>query len=447
MTTTETSEMSLIATNQTTEMEISLTPVEDASLNPALEMSLIATNQAIEMEIPLIPVEDASLNLEAIKRTRVDSPLELREESPKKSQKQFNQDKGQRVPDASLMEMIEEVRRQQLNSEKKVSEQMKSIQQQLLDTEKKNLALTKTIMVLEAKIVSTQKTLASVQKTVNVLPQKEKIVPPVTQTSPKMTEEEEEVKMREGFDYGHMKGNEGWTTLPVESQKKSVPSKTEEHPQKVEITSTTSTGRPSITSPQLKSFVKAVKMSQAQFIEKTRKVIQLVKDPCLSLLQKEECDEKVEITSMTIKIRLNTKGQTCPLVSARKIIEQTVGKLPLSISVISPTLFQILYKTEDTVSFQKLLIPNRIETVEAKKENFQHWDINRIAQLYLRGYFKELARAALQDLTTPTVELVLARATELVKLNMQNKLMQKRWLFNIQKDKIAFLTTAVDMTL
>jgi hypothetical protein len=188
-------------------------------------------------------------------------------------------------------------------------------------------------------------------------------------------------------------------------------------------------------------------MSQAQFIEKTRKVIQLVKDPCLSLLQKEECDEKVEITSMTIKIRLNTKGQTCPLVSARKIIEQTVGKLPLSISVISPTLFQILYKTEDTVSFQKLLIPNRIETVEAKKENFQHWDINRIAQLYLRGYFKELARAALQDLTTPTVELVLARATELVKLNMQNKLMQKRWLFNIQKDKIAFLTTAVDMTL
>jgi hypothetical protein len=92
-------------------------------------------------------------------------------------------------------------------------------------------------------------------------------------------------------------------------------------------------------------------------------------------------------------------------------------------------------------------MPNRIEEVEAKKEDFQHWDINRIAHLYLRGYFKELARAALQDLTTPTVELVLARATELVKLNMQNKLMQKRWLFNIQKDKIAFLTTAVDMTL
>jgi hypothetical protein len=307
---------------------------------------------------------------------------------------------------------------------------------------------------LKVKISNTQKTLAYVQRSVNVLPQKEKIVPPVTQISPKMTEEEEEMKKREGFDYGSMKGNEGWPTLPVESQKKSVPSKTEEPTQEEEIMSTTPARRPAKALPHPTSFINAVKsgiptsqMSQAQFIEKTRKVIQLVENPCLSLLQKEKCDEKVEITSMTIRMKLNTKGQTCPLVSVRKIIQQTVGIQPLSISVISPTLFQILHKKEDTVSFQKLLIPSGIEVVEAKKENFQHWDINRIAQLYLRGYFKELARAALQDLTTPTVELVLVRAAELVKSKMQNKLMQKRWLFNIQKDKMAFQQAAMDMIL
>ena len=118
---------------------------------------------------------------------------------------------------------------------------------------------------------------------------------------------------------------------------------------------------------------------------------------------------------------------------------------PLSLSVISPTSFQILHKKGDSVSFQKLLIPSMIELVEAKKENFQQRDINRIAQLYLRGYFKELARAALQDLPTPTVELVLTRAAELVKSKFQNKLLQKKWLFNIQKDKIAFQPVVMEM--
>jgi hypothetical protein len=86
-----------------------------------------------------------------------------------------------------------------------------------------------------------------------------------------------------------------------------------------------------------------------------------------------------------------------------------------------------------------------IELVEAKKDNFQLRDINRIAQLYLRGHFKELARAAIQDLPTPTVELVLARAAEIVKSKFKNKLMQRKWLFNIQRDKIAFQPTVMEI--
>jgi hypothetical protein len=148
---------------------------------------------------------------------------------------------------------------------------------------------------------------------------------------------------------------------------------------------------------------------------------------------------------MTLKIRLNTKGQIFPLDSMKRIIEERVGIQPLSLFVISPTSFKILHKKKDSVSFQKLLIPSMIELVEAKKDHFRLRDINRIAQLYLRGYFKELARAEIQDLPTPTVELVLARAAEMVKSKFQNKLMQKKWLFNIQKDKVAFQPAVMEI--
>ena len=83
--------------------------------------------------------------------------------------------------------------------------------------------------------------------------------------------------------------------------------------------------------------------------------------------------------------------------------------------------------------------------MEAKGDNFQPRDINRIAQLYLRGYFKELTRAAIQDLPTPIVELVLARAADIVKSKFKIKLMQKKWLFNIQRDRTAFQPAAIDI--
>jgi hypothetical protein len=426
----------------------------------SLEMSLIATNQIsgmslIPAELSLIPVGDASLNLEAVKRTRGESPPEMGEESQKKSKKQFNQIpviKDQQLLETSQKEVIEDLKRKLFNSEKKhliwektVSEQMKVLQEQFLDMEKKHqhatTVLTQTITSLKVKISNTQKQVALVQRTINIAPQEGEIVTPVTQISPKLTVEEEEEKSRKEYDYGYMKGNEGWD-----------PSKTEEPTQEEEIMNTTSAKRTAKALPQPMSFIKAVKsgvppsqMTQKEYVEKSRKIIQLVKDPCLSLLQKEKCDKEVEITSMTIRIKLNTTGQTCPLVSARKIIQQTVGMQPLNISKISPTLFQILHKTEDTVSFQKLLIPNRIEAVEAKTENFQQWDVDRIAHLYLRGYFKELARAAIQDLPTRIQDLVLVRAEEIVVSTFRNKILQKKWMFNIKKDRIALQSASMEM--
>jgi ribosomal protein L44E len=138
-------------------------------------------------------------------------------------------------------------------------------------------------------------------------------------------------------------------------------------------------------------------------MEKIKRDIHTVEKPCLSLLRMVNLEKVEEIVSMTLKIRLTTKSQICPLDTMKRIIEDTVGIQPLNLSVISPTSVQILYKKGDSDSFQKLLIPGKIQLVEAKGDNFQPRDINRIAQLYLRGYFKELARAAIQDLPTPIV--------------------------------------------
>ena len=448
------------------------------------------TNQT--SEISLTSIAEALVNQDTVKRTRVESPPKLREESQKKAKNQYNQIlliEDQRLSEVSQKEMIEDLKTRLFNSEKKqsilekiVSDQMKSFQEKILDMEKKNLKwentvldykkktsqlesigsvvqqtitdLSNTITVLKAQVSTSQKKLDLVQKSIHTAPQggknlnpqpphsKEKVGSPVKQTLSKMTVEEEELKSREGYDYGLMRGNEGWITVPEKTQEKSIPSKKEEHTQKEEIGSTAPVEGLAKEITQPTSFKEAVQsgkqssqMSQAQYVAKMRKDIQSVEEPCLSLLQKDNFKVVEEIVSMTLKIKLNAKGQICPLDSMKRIVEERVGIQPLSLSVISPTSFQILHKKGDSVSFQKLLIPSMIELVEAKKENFQQRDINRIAQLYLRGYFKELARAAIQDLPTPTVELVLLREAEMVKSKFQNKLCRKNGCSTFRKTK------------
>ena len=52
---------------------------------------------------------------------------------------------------------------------------------------------------------------------------KEKVASPVEQPPSKMTVEEVQLKEKEGYDYGLMKGNEGWTTVPVKEGWTTVP--------------------------------------------------------------------------------------------------------------------------------------------------------------------------------------------------------------------------------
>jgi hypothetical protein len=197
-----------------------------------------------------------------------------------------------------------------------------------------------------------------VQKSIHTAPQggknldpqpphsKEKVGSPVKQTSSKMTVEEEELKSSEGYNYGLMKGNQGWLTVPKKTQEKSVSSKKEEHTQKEEIGSAAPAKSLAKEIIQPTSFKEAVQkgkqpsqMSQPQYVEKMRKDIQTIQKLCLSLLQKVNLEKVEEIVIMTLKIRLNTKNQICPLDSMKRIIEEKVGIQLLSLSVISPTSF------------------------------------------------------------------------------------------------------------
>jgi hypothetical protein len=414
------------------------------------------TSQSLEILTTI--AEDIS-NPEVVKRGRGDSPLKERMDSQKKSKNKHDQTlmiKDQKVSEANQEEVIEELKTRVLNAEKKqqiseklLSDQMKSFQEKM--TEMSNL-----VKVLKLQVSNTQKELKLVQKSVHIAPQGEKnpnpqpphskqeVVPPVKQSSSEMSEEEKELKSRGEWDYGDMKGIKGW---PAETQEKSIPPKKEEQFQEGVTWSekVKKNIQPTSSNINMQRGKQPSQMSQNQYVAKVREDIRSEKISCDSLLRKDNFKAGEEIASMTIKINLTAIAQTCPADSMKKIIEKKVGIQPLSLSVISLTSCQFLYKKKDSAAFQNLLISNQVELMEAKKEDFQKKDVDRIAHLYLRGYFKELARAALQDLPAPTVQLVLTRAAEIVKSNYNNKIMQKRWMYNIQKDKIAFQPEVVEM--
>jgi hypothetical protein len=182
----------------------------------------------------------------------------------------------------------------------------------------------------------------------------------------------------------------------------------------------------------------AEKVTQATYLEKLKKNIKEAVDPSSLLLRKEQIHSDGDIVSMTIKVSLTDKAKNLSMLSILAVIEQKTGKKPLNISMISTTSAQILFRIEDTDSFHKLLDSDTIQLVATKKDDFHLKDITRLAHLYLSGYHKKLAYAALQDLQDPIKIQILTIAATLVKQRFYNVHTQKRWNFLIKRDLIAF---------
>jgi hypothetical protein len=172
-----------------------------------------------------------------------------------------------------------------------------------------------------------------------------------------------------------------------------------------------------------------VENAQTSYLQK------LKKDPTSLLIKKEKIHSDGLITNWIVRISLNEKGQNFPRQSMVAVIEDITGKAPLSISMISTSTAQILFKEEDLPSFQKLLNSKMIQLVETKKDDFHQRDIARLAHLYLSGYYKDLAHAAFQNLPDT---IILSKAATLVKQRFYNIPTQKRWNFIIKKEIVAF---------
>ena len=161
-------------------------------------------------------------------------------------------------------------------------------------------------------------------------------------------------------------------------------------------------------------------------------------DPVDFLLKKDKIVSVGDIISWILKIELNEKAQNLPRQSMLAVIENITGKAPQSISVVSTSTAQILFKEEDLPCFRKMLDSKRIHKVETKSDNFQPRDITRVAHLYLSGYYKDLAHAALQNIPENIILQILTKAELLVKQGFHNIPTQNRWYFIIKKDIVAF---------
>jgi hypothetical protein len=126
--------------------------------------------------------EEALLNPDTVKRTRLDSPPKVREESQKTAKNQYHQMlmiKDQRLSEVSQKEMIEDLKTRLFNSEKKQSilekivlDQMKSFQEKILDIEKKNLKWENTVLDYKKKTSQLESIGPVVQQTITDLPVK-----------------------------------------------------------------------------------------------------------------------------------------------------------------------------------------------------------------------------------------------------------------------------------
>jgi hypothetical protein len=178
--------------------------------------------------------------------------------------------------------------------------------------------------------------------------------------------------------------------------------------------------------------------AQISYLQKLKENIRTTTDPVSLLLKKEQTHSDGIIVSWTIEMRLNDKGQYLPRQSMLAVIKRITDTKPLNISMITSSSAQILFKEEDLPSFQKLLSSKMIQVVDTKKDNFHQGDIARLAHLYLSGYHKDLAYAAIQNLPVPIITQILTKAATLVKQRFPNVLTQKRWNFIIKKDILVF---------
>jgi hypothetical protein len=146
-----------------------------------------------------------------------------------------------------------------------------------------------------------------------------------------------------------------------------------------------------------------------------------------------------QVLSRVVSIPFKSTAALSSLKSWKQLIRQFLGPdIILNVSVIHPTKAQIFYDVQDAGKVDEFL--KKVHAVDATHK-LKNQDIIRLAAAYLRGYFKPLRKAVIEDLEKDIREKVLTKAEELIgsqdffQGNQVRQLMWKHWVAQDKKER------------
>lgn len=148
-------------------------------------------------------------------------------------------------------------------------------------------------------------------------------------------------------------------------------------------------------------------------------------------------EQNQEISRVVVSLPLSTKARQKPLTAWKEAVKALTGHSPLAISLLNPEKAELYFKAE----MIPVIRQSRLSAYLLEDIVVQEKDILRRKQLYLKGYFLPLRRAALQGFSSDQQKQLLDLAEkDLPKLDSS---FRQQWKFQINKDRTWLQTVSV----
>ena len=148
-------------------------------------------------------------------------------------------------------------------------------------------------------------------------------------------------------------------------------------------------------------------------------------------------EQNQEISRVVVSLPLSTKARQKPMTAWKEAVKALTSHSPLAISLLNPEKAEIYFKAE----MIPMIRQSRLSAYLLEDIVVQEKDILRRKQLYLKGYFLPLRRAALQGFSSDQQKQLLDLAEkDLPKLDSS---FRQQWKFQINKDRTWLQTVSV----
>jgi hypothetical protein len=147
--------------------------------------------------------------------------------------------------------------------------------------------------------------------------------------------------------------------------------------------------------------------------------------------------QTLEVSSFVADFPLSPLAQKNSPVAVQAIMESLTGQKALSISMISFSKAEVFVDSRHLESIKTKLSDSRM--IALKNHQTTASDLSRRARAYLRGYFKTLRLASLNDFS-PTQKLEVLKLAEALLPTIQDRVRRKKWKSTIQFDRAQLLS-------